>query len=294
MSKIDQLHRYLFEQQAVRGELVNVSQTYKEMMKNHTYPQPVQHLLGEMLVATSLLTAILKFDGEMVVQLQGDGPLSLAVISSNNHLEMRGIARVNGEIPDNSSLKEMIGNGALVITITPSQGERYQGVVGIEGDTIGQCLEAYFMQSEQLPTRIFIRTDAKTQQAAGILLQVLPAQERDADSFDHLSILTDTIKAEELFELDAKEILHRLYHEEDVVVFEGQKVIFKCRCSRERCLDSLMSIQKDELDTILREDGEINMNCEFCGTDYHFDAVDIEAARAGAEQASDSDEKTLH
>ncbi|SUB14664.1 Heat shock protein 33 [Pantoea agglomerans] len=181
MSAQDQLHRYLFENAAVRGELVNVSDTWRETVKNHDYPAPVKTLLGEMLVATSLLTATLKFDGEITVQLQGDGPLSLAVINGNNNQELRGVARIKGDIPDDSTLKSMVGNGYLVITISPEKGERYQGVVGLEGETLAECLEDYFMRSEQLPTRLFIRTSDKG--AAGILLQVMPAQDTGERGF---------------------------------------------------------------------------------------------------------------
>ncbi|VTP68215.1 Heat shock protein 33 [Serratia rubidaea] len=197
MSNHDQLHRYLFENYAVRGELVTLSDTYRHILDNHDYPAPVQALLGEMLVATSLLTATLKFNGDITVQLQGDGPLKLAVINGNNQQEMRGVARLQGDIAEGSTLQQMIGNGVMVITITPAEGERYQGVVALEGETLAECLENYFRQSEQLPTRLFIRTgEADGQPAAGgMLLQVLPAQdEQNADDFDHLVQLTATIQ----------------------------------------------------------------------------------------------------
>ena len=139
MAQHDQLHRYLFEQFAVRGELVTVSETWKQILENHNYPLPVKTVLGELLVATSLLTATLKFAGDISVQLQGDGPMSLAVINGNNQQQMRGVARVQGEIPENADLKTLVGNGYLVITISPEEGERYQGVVGLEGDTLAGC-----------------------------------------------------------------------------------------------------------------------------------------------------------
>ena len=140
MPQHDQLHRYLFENFAVRGELVTVSETLQQILENHDYPQPVKNVLAELLVATSLLTATLKFDGDITVQLQGDGPMNLAVINGNNNQQMRGVARVQGEIPENADLKTLVGNGYVVITITPSEGERYQGVVGLEGDRRrGQC-----------------------------------------------------------------------------------------------------------------------------------------------------------
>lgn len=154
MSNKDQLHRYLFNHHAVRGELVSLSETFQQIVAGHDYPAEVKNLLGEMLVATSLLTATLKFDGDITVQVQGDGPLKLAVINGNNLQEMRGVARLQGDIAPESTLKQMLGNGYMVITISPTEGERYQGVVGLEGETLAECLEDYFLRSEQLPTRI--------------------------------------------------------------------------------------------------------------------------------------------
>ena len=287
MAQHDQLHRYLFENYAVRGELVTVSETWKQILENHDYPQPVKNVLGELLVATSLLTATLKFAGDITVQLQGDGPMSLAVINGNNEQQMRGVARVQGDVPADASLKTLVGNGYLVITITPAEGERYQGVVGLEGDTLAECLEDYFLRSEQLPTRLFIRTgDVDGQPAAGgMLLQVLPAQNAQADDFSHLATLTETIKAEELFTLPANDVLWRLYHEEEVTLYDPQNVEFKCTCSRERCAGALKTLPDEEIETILAEDGEIDMHCDYCGTHYLFDAMDIAAIRNNASSA---------
>ncbi|MEQ9880911.1 Hsp33 family molecular chaperone HslO [Pectobacterium brasiliense] len=277
----DQLHRYLFENYAVRGELVTVNETYQRILTNHDYPVAVQTLLGEMLVATSLLTATLKFSGDITVQLQGDGPLKLAVINGNHQQQMRGVARLQGDIAPGSSLKEMVGNGYLVITITPTDGERYQGVVGLEGETVAECLESYFQQSEQLPTRLFIRTgqhDGK-QAAAGMLLQVLPAQDADRNDFDHLAQLTTTVKADELFTLPATEVLYRLYHQEEVTVYDPQDVEFRCHCSRDRCADALMTLSDQEVNEMIEQDGEIDMHCDYCGTHYLFNSLDIRAIR---------------
>ncbi|MGK9174246.1 Hsp33 family molecular chaperone HslO [Yokenella regensburgei] len=287
MAQHDQLHRYLFENYAVRGELVTVSETWKQMLENHNYPLPVKTLLGELLVATSLLTATLKFAGDITVQLQGDGPMSLAVINGNNRQQMRGVARVQGEIPEGADLKTLVGNGYLVITITPEEGERYQGVVGLEGDTLAACLEDYFLRSEQLPTRLFIRTGevAGTPAAGGMLLQVLPAQETQAEDFEHLAILTETIKADELLTLAAEEVLHRLYHDEEVRLYDPQDVEFKCTCSRERCADALKTLPDEEVDSILAEEGEIDMNCDYCGNHYLFNSMDIAEIRNNASPA---------
>lgn len=287
MAQHDQLHRYLFENYAVRGELVTVSETWKQILENHDYPQPVKNVLGELLVATSLLTATLKFAGDITVQLQGDGPMTLAVINGNNEQQMRGVARVQGDVPADASLKTLVGNGYLVITITPAEGERYQGVVGLEGETLAECLEDYFLRSEQLPTRLFIRTgDVDGQPAAGgMLLQVLPAQNAQADDFNHLATLTETIKAEELFTLPANDVLWRLYHEEEVTLYDPQDVEFKCTCSRERCAGALKTLPDEEIETILAEDGEIDMHCDYCGTHYLFDAMDTAAIRNNASPA---------
>ncbi|MCI4003782.1 Hsp33 family molecular chaperone HslO [Dickeya dianthicola] len=290
MPNHDQLHRYLFENHAVRGELVTVSNTFQQMLTNHDYPVPVKNLLGEMLVATSLLTATLKFSGDITVQLQGDGPLKLAVINGNHQQQMRGVARLQGDIAADSSLHDMIGNGYLVITITPTEGERYQGVVGLDGDNVAACLENYFQQSEQLPTRLFIRTGEHNdrQCAAGMLLQVLPAQHGNREDFDHLTQLTATVKGEELFGLPADEVLYRLYHQENVTLYEPQPVAFRCHCSRERCADALMALSVDEVSDILAQDGQIDMHCDYCGSHYLFSAQDI------AEIRQSNDSPTLH
>jgi molecular chaperone Hsp33 len=287
MIQHDQLHRYLFENVAVRGELVTVSETLEQVLANHSYPQPVKNVLAELLVATSLLTATLKFAGDITVQLQGDGPMSLAVINGNNNQQLRGVARVQGDIPENADLKTLVGNGYLVITIAPEEGERYQGVVGLEGDTLAACLEDYFLRSEQLPTRLIIRTGEHEGKmaAGGILLQVMPAQNAQAADFEHLATLTDTIKAEELFTLPANDVLWRLYHEEEVTVYEPQAVEFKCTCSRERCADALKTLPDEEVDSILADDGEIDMNCDYCGSHYVFNAMDIAEIRNNASPA---------
>ena len=287
MTQHDQLHRYLFENHAVRGELVTVSETLEQILEGHSYPQPVKNVLAELLVATSLLTATLKFDGDITVQLQGDGPMSLAVINGNNHQQLRGVARVQGDIPEDADLKTLVGNGYLVITISPAEGERYQGVVGLEGDTLAACLEDYFQRSEQLPTRLIIRTgesDGKPA-AGGMLLQVMPAQNAQPEDFEHLATLTDTIKAEELFTLPANDVLWRLYHEEEVTLYDPQDVEFKCTCSRERCADALRTLPDEEINSILAEEGEIDMHCDYCNSHYVFNAMNIAEIRHNASPA---------
>ncbi|MCE9680147.1 Hsp33 family molecular chaperone HslO [Shewanella sp. AS1] len=274
MSK-DILNRYLFDDADVRGQTVQLEASYQEMLSAHTYPIAIQNLLGELMAATSLLTATLKLDGDISVQVQGDGPVSLAVINGNNQQQLRGVSRWQGNISDDADLSQLMGKGHMVITLTPSNGERYQGVVALEQPTLAGCLEQYFAQSEQLPTTI--RLFANGKQAAGMLLQVLPGESKHNEAYEHLEQLTSTIKAEELFELEATEVLHRLYHQEAVRLFDPIPVTFRCTCSRERSAQALRTIAKSELDAILAEQGKIEMGCEYCNSNYSFDSIDIEA-----------------
>lgn len=269
----DILHRYLFDNADVRGELVQLQDSYQQVINAQAYPKVLQLLLGELMAATSLLTATLKFNGDISIQLQGNGPVSLAVINGNNLQQLRGVARWNGELADDASLADLFGQGYMVITLTPDEGERYQGVVALDKPTLAECVAEYFNQSEQLPTHIGLF--ANGQQAAGIFLQVLPSEAEENVEFEHLSQLTSTIKAEELFTLDAEDVLHRLYHQEEVRLFEPINVSFKCTCSRERSAAAIKTLAQAEVEAIVAEDGKVEMGCEYCHAKYVFDAIDI-------------------
>lgn len=275
----DLLHRYTFDQLDVRGELVQIEQAYNEMIADHNYPVQVQALLGELLVATCLLTATLKFEGDIAVQLQGDGPVKYAVINGDHQQNMRGIARLQGEVTG-STIQELIGNGVMVLTITPTKGERYQGIVPLEHDTLAACLEAYFAQSEQLQTRLWFATDTIQghAKAAGLLLQVLPVnKEKSITDFTHLEALSNTIKAEELLELDAATVLTRLYHEDNPRVYEPQAIQFKCGCSREKTITALVNIGQQALLDDVIENGEVKISCHYCLKDYVFNEQDVKS-----------------
>ncbi|HHQ4675313.1 TPA: Hsp33 family molecular chaperone HslO [Aeromonas veronii] len=294
MSNQDLLYRYLFEEYEVRGELVQLDHTYRHVVEAQNYPVQVQKLLGELLVATSLLTATLKFEGSITVQLQGDGPVRLAVINGDNNQQLRGVARYEGELPSDGKLQSLIGNGQLIITITPEQGERYQGIIALDADTLAGCLEHYFARSEQLATKLWIRTGYHegAPRAGGIMLQELPAQSEDhSNDFDHLTQLTSTIKDEELFGLQAEEILYRLYHQDKVRVFDPQAVEFRCTCSRERCEGALLQIEKEEVMEMVQELGKIDMHCDYCGAQYQFNGIDVETLFS---RAPGNDANQLH
>ncbi|QLB13699.1 molecular chaperone Hsp33 [Bisgaardia hudsonensis] len=275
----DKLYRYLFKDRAVRGEWVRLNQTFIDTLNTHHYPIAVQNLLGEMMVATNLLTATLKFKGNITVQIQGDGPLKLALVNGTDTQNIRALARVDGVIDEKMSLTDMIGKGVLVITIAPEEGERYQGVIALDKPTITECLEDYFVRSEQLKTKLFIRTgvfDGKPV-AAGMLLQVIPDGTGTEDDFDHLATLCATVKDEELFGLTAEELLYRLYHEEMVEIYPSHKVQFFCGCSMERSGAALLLLSDQELNEVLEEHkGSIDMQCECCGTHYFFNKEAID------------------
>ncbi|HAS8527560.1 TPA: Hsp33 family molecular chaperone HslO [Vibrio vulnificus] len=286
------LNRYLFEDLSVRGELVQLDEAYQRIISSKDYPAALQKLLGELLVSTTLLTATLKFEGSITIQLQGDGPVSLAVINGDNEQKIRGVARWEGHIADDATLHNMMGKGYMVITIEPKKGERYQGIVGLEGDNLEQVLEGYFERSEQLKTRIWIRTGEHEDKAhaAGMLIQVVPDGTGSENDFEHLEQLTNTVKNEELFTLPANELLYRLYNQEQVRLFEPQNVEFRCGCSRERSGAAIVTVDKNEIYDILASDGSVSLHCDYCGTTYSFDESDVNKLY---EEAA-SEPKTLH
>lgn len=273
----DLLHRYIFDNLDVRGELVQLEQTYSDIIANHNYPAPVKAMMGDLLVATCLLTATIKFEGDIAVQIQGDGPVKYAVINGDNQQNMRGIARIQGELTG-TSLKDLFGKGHMVITITPNKGEPYQGIVALQGETIGECLELYFEQSEQLRTKLWIATEnsADHSRCAGMLLQILPVDKEKAEAdFQHLEALTTTITDKELLELDAETVLTRLYHQDNVRVFEPQSVNFVCGCSRAKTENALINVGQDVLLEDLEKHGEIKISCNYCLKDYIFNKQEI-------------------
>ena len=271
------LHRYLFEDLSVRGELVQLDEAYQRIISSKEYPAALQKLLGELLVSTTLLTATLKFEGSITIQLQGDGPVSLAVINGDHDQKIRGVARWEGDIADDASLHDMMGKGYLVITIEPKKGERYQGVVGLEGETLADVIEGYFANSEQLKTRLWIRTGEHEgkKHAAGMMIQVMPDGTGTPEDFEHLEQLTATVKNEELFTLPANELLYRLYNQDSVRLYEPQPVEFHCGCSRERSGAAIITVDKTEIYDILAEEGTISLHCDYCGTSYTFDEPEI-------------------
>lgn len=274
MSSQDVTQRFLFEHTDVRGELVSLNDSYREILSRHAYPEPIAELLGEMLAAAVLLSTAIKFDGLLVMQARSSGPLSTLMVECSSQQEVRAIARYDEPVTGHS-LNELMPDGVLAITIDPVKGKRYQGVVALQGATLADALAGYFDSSEQLPSRFRLLADGRT--ARGFMLQALPAdRETDpadrAESWNRLSTLADTLTVEELMALDNSTILRRLFHEEDVRLFEQRPVCFRCSCSAERSGNALISLGREDAFSLLAEQGgEIEVDCQFCNTHYRFD-----------------------
>lgn len=276
MASRDQFQRFIFEDSQVRGAWVQLGGSYREIGSKAPYPDSVRSLLGEALVASVLMSSTLKFEGTLSLQAQGEGPLNTLMAECSHDRHIRGLARFDEQAISEDSFHDLLGEGSrMAITIAPDKGNRYQGVVPREHDSLAACLEDYFDRSEQIPTSLFLFADE--QNAAGLLLQRLPgATEQDDDLWNRVNHLATTVEASELLELDSQTLLHRLFHEETVRLFDSEPVEFRCTCSQERTLGALESIGKEECYSILEEQGTIEMDCQFCHSHYRFDRNDID------------------
>ncbi|MBC7435804.1 MAG: Hsp33 family molecular chaperone HslO [Bdellovibrionales bacterium] len=303
---MSELHKFLFDGLPVRGMIVRLTDSWQEILRrreanNQTgaYPPPVVQLLGEMSAAAVLMQSNIKFNGALVLQIFGDGPVKVAVAEVQPDLSLRATAKVVGELAPSASLSEMVNldnNGRCAITLDPRDkfpGQQpYQGVVPLHGDQreklekMSEVLEHYMLQSEQLDTKMVLAANGHV--AAGILIQRLPVQgagnlqpranEDDIglnEDYNRIAILAQTLTQEELLSLDVDTILRRLFWEEKVLRFEPSAPHFACTCSRERVGKMIRSLGEEEADSILAERGNVEVGCDFCGKQYHFDPVDV-------------------
>lgn len=274
----DQVQRFIFDDTAVRGELVQLHQSYQEVLIRHNYPPTIEKLLGELLAAAALLTATVKLEGTLSLEARGQGEVSLLMAECNTGEkggdQLRAIARYEGE-PQGQTLTELLKGGHLVITLDPYEGKRYQGIVALDQETLAACLEGYFASSEQLPTRLWLAADSKA--AGGLLLQRLPddARNKDPDAWVRLGHLAATVTNDELLHLEQQELLHRLFHEETLRLFEPNNLKFGCTCSRERIAKALASLGENELNQAIKEEGKLSTQCHFCNTSYVFTKSDL-------------------
>jgi molecular chaperone Hsp33 len=289
----DILQRFIFENAAVRGELVEISDTWREIQARHAYPKPVRAVLGEMVAAAALLSANLKFNGAIIMQIHGDGPVRLMVVECDAQLRLRATAKLapDADIPDEASLTELLnvtGKGRFVITLDPQDkvpGQQpYQGIVPLDGDDMATVIENYMLRSEQMDTRLWLAADDKV--ARGLLLQKLPrhsgtqeqshqaSEEEELETWNRAVMLASTLKKEELLSTDIQTLMKRLFWEETIRVFEPQHPQFHCSCTREKVGNMLKMLGQHEVEEALADLGELGINCDFCGKHYAFDKVD--------------------
>lgn len=275
----DRIQRFLIDGTDVRGEIVQLEQSYRDALAPRQDTPAVAALLGEFLAAVSLLGSTLKFEGSLILQASGNGSLGMLMAETTHDHHIRGIVRAQAATSD-ADFHSLIGDqGQLAITLDPLKGERYQSIVALDAPSLARNLDAYFQQSAQLPTRLWLAADG--QRAAGLLLQALPAQtvtdaEERTVQWQHLTTLADTLKAEELLQLDADTLLYRLYHQESVRLLEQRPVRFRCSCSQERTERALLHLGEDELRSLLQEHGLVEVRCDFCQHLYRFSPVDID------------------
>ena len=281
----DSLQRFLFEQTPVRGELVHLDDAWRTVLENHDYPPPLRAVMGELMASAVLLAAMLKLNGSLILQIQGKGPVTLLVVECDGELNVRATAKWQGEL-DGIGFAQMVGDGRFVITLDPREGgQTYQGIVALDGDSVAEVLQNYMLRSDQLETRLWLEADEEC--ASGMLLQKMPGEgghgvadsghdDEDDDMWRRVTMLTDTLKREELLALPAKELIRRLYGEEDVRLFDTQQVVFRCSCSREKVARMLKMLGRDEVRSLLEEHGMAEVTCEFCNQQYQFDTVDAE------------------
>lgn len=258
----------------MRGELTQLEASWQSICQRQSYPPGVQKVLGEFAAAAVLLSSTLKYDGSLIIQAQGEGPVSLMVVECTSKRVIRATAKCNLE-NDLHSLGEMLGDGRLVITIDRGKNlERYQGIVELEGDTVAAVLENYLRRSEQLETRIWLAADDR--RTAGLMIQKLPGYAGDQDTWETAEQLSETVTNEEMLLLEPQNLIYRLFHAERVRLFDGEPVQFGCSCSRDRVVNALRTLGYDEVNSIVAEQGAVSVDCEFCGEHYTFDAVDVE------------------
>jgi len=273
MSDSDSQRRFILEHTNVRGIITRLDKSWQTMLQGRDYPPVICDLLGQAATAICLLSATLKFNSSLTLQIQGGHPVNLLVMQVNESQHFRGMAEWDGELTQ-STLDELCHGGQLTITIEKDSGERYQSIVDMQQASLAKALHSYFQQSEQLPTDLWLATNE--QHAAGMLLQALPdrTEDEDPDAWNRACLLANTLTDEELLEASTEELLHKLYHEEDIRLYEASPVAFRCDCSQQRVADSLRSLGETEVQEILDEQGTINVNCGFCQQQYNFDKVD--------------------
>jgi len=268
----DSLQRFIFDNADIRGAYVTMGSSCEALFEHQDYAMGQRELLAEFSAAAVLLMGHLKFEGTIALQAKGGAQIDLMVAECNQALEFRATMRASAELVQ-ENIQESLGGGILAMTLTPNHGSPYQGIVPLGADSLAQCLGDYFEQSEQLPTWFFLASNGK--QAAAMMLQAMPAQvcvdaEEAAEHWSRVVQLASTLRDEEALNLEASDVLYRLFHEEQVRLFDPQSICFKCTCSLERMERGLLTLGAKELTELANEQESVSTQCHFCGAEYHF------------------------
>ena len=282
MSHHDQLLRFNFQRLDIRGELVYLDNSWQQVLARYDYPPNVRMQLGYALAAVVLLSATIKFDGNMILQVQGNGPIKRLVVQVGSDGTLRGLARWEGHVPE-GTLQQVFGEGRIVITVFSAGADPYQSIVAMEGHTLADALNVYFLQSEQLPSTF--RLVASAERVAGFFLQQLPdhrsererqlAEHARDDDWTRVNLLAGTLGVRELLELEPKQLLFRLFHEDEVLLHAPKQLRFSCTCSREKVERTLITMGREEVEDIVRSEGQVEVDCEFCQQRYVFRQADV-------------------
>lgn len=275
MKESDTLQRFIFEHENIRGEIVHVQHTYQTIMGQRNYPPMVKNLLGEALVSCLLLASSIKFEGNLSLQFQGDKRLPLLLVQCDHQLNVRAFAQF-AENLETIDYATAFLTGQMVLTINQdNQTKAYQSVVPIQATSMSENLMEYFAQSEQISTRVWLAVNDSA--AAGMLLQLMPGQDtiQREHFWEYAVQLGQTVSEEELLNLDNQTLLYRLYNEAELRVFDSRPTQFKCRCSQEKMKQVIHILGELEAKQLLEEQGNIEIRCDFCNTQYHFDAIDV-------------------
>lgn len=285
----DTLHHFIFDNTPVRGNVAHLSATFTEALQHQTLPPLLKRALGELMTASALLISTLKMEGSLILQLQGQGILKLLVVECSSDLEIRATAKWDQALFDKepvhaTTFRQLIAHGQFVITLDPKIGEPYQGIVPIEGDSIAEMLEHYMLRSQQIDTSIWLHCDST--QAAGMLLQKLPNQQaEDVDVWNRVNQLANTVTNDELM-LAPADLLTRLFHEEEVRLFNARPTKAFCSCTRNSVANMLTMLGQAEVESIIEEQGSIQIHCDFCNKHYVFD--EQEAAQLFEDTSEDT------
>lgn len=303
----DELKKYLFQDNTVRVQAVRLTDAWQDGLEHQHYPDCVRQLLGELVSAAVLLASNIKFDGSLVLQLQGDGPVALIVVECNANLDIRATATLREGIvvPDNGTLQTLLnanGMGRFIVVLDPNREttdmQPYQGIVPLEGDSVAQVLEGYMRSSEQLDSRLWLTANGEC--SAGLLLQRLPGHggkisaSAQEDTWQRAVILAETLQTHELLDLPSDAVVQRLFWEEALLAFEPQTVRWHCPCTRERVGNMLRMLGHAEIESILSETGQVDVSCNFCGKPYLFDAIDCAGLFTENHDSGHANPKSLH